>query len=216
MAKRCGCASEFCACVVVAGDGVTVEGQGTKTFPYEISAIPGTVDLAVQDENVVVVASATIFDFQGAGVTATQGASGEAIITIPGASGTYPWDSAWASYTPAMSGFTPGASTATGQWTAIGKTIHVHARITLGTGFAFLAGQAPTVTLPVALKTIGPNRVVLTDVGSNSYAGNAAIAATMLAYSTGTNGAYAAITATVPFTWVVGDLIDYYLTYERT
>lgn len=45
----------------------------------------GTVE--VQDESVVVVASASKLDFQGAGVTVTDGTSGRAVITIPGGGG---------------------------------------------------------------------------------------------------------------------------------
>lgn len=82
MAKRCGCASDYCSCVIVSGDGVVVSGSGSSTNPYRIDAIPGSVDLTVQNENVVVRAGVTLIDFQGDGVTATQGDPGEVIVTV--------------------------------------------------------------------------------------------------------------------------------------
>jgi len=35
---RCGCASDQCSCVVVAGENVAISGSGTRTNPYSISA----------------------------------------------------------------------------------------------------------------------------------------------------------------------------------
>jgi hypothetical protein len=43
--KRCGCASDQCACVVTSGIGVEVSGSGTKTNPYVVDL--GSGDLPV-------------------------------------------------------------------------------------------------------------------------------------------------------------------------
>lgn len=40
MAGRCGCASDDCRCNFVAGDGISIEGTGTKGNPVTISAAP--------------------------------------------------------------------------------------------------------------------------------------------------------------------------------
>lgn len=35
---RCGCANDQCSCTIVSGDNVTVEGTGSRTNPYVITA----------------------------------------------------------------------------------------------------------------------------------------------------------------------------------
>lgn len=37
---RCGCANDQCSCTVVAGDGITVEGTGSKSNPLVVSLAP--------------------------------------------------------------------------------------------------------------------------------------------------------------------------------
>lgn len=85
VSKRCGCASDSCACVVTGGTGVTVSGAGTKSLPYVVDAEFAPSSLAVEDENTVVRSGVTLLDFKGAGVTATTGGDGEVIVTVPGA-----------------------------------------------------------------------------------------------------------------------------------
>jgi hypothetical protein len=41
--RRCGCASDQCACIVTGGPGVEVSGSGTKTNPYVVDIDPSTV-----------------------------------------------------------------------------------------------------------------------------------------------------------------------------
>lgn len=49
---RCGCASDECNCSVVAGDGVTVTGNGKSGTPYVVSADPAD-QVTVSDTNSV-------------------------------------------------------------------------------------------------------------------------------------------------------------------
>lgn len=80
--RRCGCASDQCACVVQAGDGVEVSGSGTKTNPYVIDASVPLSSLTVQDENTVVRSGVTTLDFTGSGVSASAGAAGEVVVNV--------------------------------------------------------------------------------------------------------------------------------------
>lgn len=41
---RCGCASDQCSCVIVAGDNVTITGGGTSNNPYVVEAATVVVD----------------------------------------------------------------------------------------------------------------------------------------------------------------------------
>lgn len=82
--KRCGCASDSCACVITGGVGVEVSGTGAKTNPYVLDATVAPSSLNVQDENALVRAGVTLLDFQGPGVIATAGDAGEVIVNVPG------------------------------------------------------------------------------------------------------------------------------------
>lgn len=81
--KRCGCASESCACVISGGVGIDVSGTGSKTNPYVLEASVAPSSLDVQNENTVVRAGVTLIDFQGGGVDAVAGGAGEVIVTVP-------------------------------------------------------------------------------------------------------------------------------------
>lgn len=48
---------------------------------------PGGTSLSVQDENGTALTGISLVDFQGAGVTVTEGAAGEVVVTVPGGSG---------------------------------------------------------------------------------------------------------------------------------
>ncbi len=82
--KRCGCASDNCACVVTGGVGVQVSGAGTKTNPYILDADIPITPLDVQENNVTIRAGTSQIDFRGAGVDVAAGDAGEAVVTIPG------------------------------------------------------------------------------------------------------------------------------------
>lgn len=87
MTKRCGCASDQCACLIEDGDGTIVEGSGSKTAPYRINVIPVESTLTVEDEGTVVDSGVTTINFLGSGVTATTTGGGEVLVTVPGGGG---------------------------------------------------------------------------------------------------------------------------------
>jgi len=84
--KRCGCASDSCACLITPGSGIAITGSGARTNPYQITNTEAAKALQVQDENNLVLSGVQILDFQGAGVTATSGGANEVVVTIPGQS----------------------------------------------------------------------------------------------------------------------------------
>lgn len=88
MARRCGCASETCSCIVVGGDGIVVQGAGSESNPYVVTSMVSEIEtgIDVQINNSPVVLDVHGLDFRGSGVTVSGGVD-EAIITIPGASG---------------------------------------------------------------------------------------------------------------------------------
>lgn len=79
---------DLVAGTLVAGTNITVTYDDVAgTITLASTAGGGSSTLAVQDENGTAVSGVTLLDFQGAGVTATQGAAGEIIVTVPGAVG---------------------------------------------------------------------------------------------------------------------------------
>ena len=128
------------------------------------------------------------------------------------------YSGAWASYTPAVVNATQGAgSTMSGGYLRQGKTIHFWAKWVLGSGFSIAAGAG--LTLPTAMRAVhslSALRAVYTDTGSNIFAGLPYLSATtaVLCAVPGTNGNALALSATVPFTWAVTDIIDINGIYE--
>lgn len=90
MARRCGCASETCSCVISpdGGEGIIVSGTGSPTNPYVINStlteIETGIDVEVNNTNVAL--DVHTIDFRGSGVTVSPGAD-EVVVTIPGGSG---------------------------------------------------------------------------------------------------------------------------------
>lgn len=68
-----------------------LEVAGGKAVGLTPASVGGGGAVDVQDENTLVVAGATVLDFQGAGVAVTAGAVGEAVVTIPGGGGAGGW-----------------------------------------------------------------------------------------------------------------------------
>ena len=85
--RRCGCASDQCACVITGGTGVEVSGSGTKTNPYVLEADLATPNLAVTDEGTVIRTGVVGLNFTGGGVQASTGAAGEVVVNVPAPTG---------------------------------------------------------------------------------------------------------------------------------
>lgn len=83
MARRCGCASDSCSCVVMAGDGIQVHGSGSEQNPYVVTSLVTDIvtGIDVQKDNVNVALNVHRLDFRGTAVTVTPG-SDEAIISV--------------------------------------------------------------------------------------------------------------------------------------
>lgn len=74
---RCGC-STTCSCVVVAGDHITVTGNGSAANPFIITGAA----LNVQDEGSLLSADVTTMNFQGDGIVAALTAPGVVTVTV--------------------------------------------------------------------------------------------------------------------------------------
>jgi hypothetical protein len=83
VSSRCGCANDSCACVITSGAGIAVDGGGSKTNPYIVTATPTGVQLSITDEGSLIRSGVIQINFVGAGVTVTTGTEGEVIVTIP-------------------------------------------------------------------------------------------------------------------------------------
>lgn len=83
MARRCGCASDECSCVIAAGDGILITGAGSPRNPYIVTSTVAEIETGfdVQYNNVDVVHDVHQIDFRGNGVTVTPGTD-EIVVTV--------------------------------------------------------------------------------------------------------------------------------------
>lgn len=121
----------------------------------------------------------------------------------------------WTAYTPTIGGWTLGASTLTGRYMQVGKTVDVSVRLVLGAGMSM--ATTPSFSLPVAVKTgwtvSGVAR--FDDLGTNAYMGLVdASGSTAYVWSIGTSGARNHVTLFSPITWMAGDIVTFDLKYE--
>lgn len=149
--------------------------------------------------------------------------------TLPDANGTlvdlttYPFDVAWVTWAPTLTNLTLGNGTVTAKQKTIGKTVHYRFKFKLGTTSA--VGTSPKFTLPVAPHAeyvadedrLGT--VTLLDPGNSLYDGyarysGASTVEISVLVTSGAFGTISPITATVPFTFGVGDILTAYGTYD--
>ena len=83
MARRCGCASDSCSCIVVAGDGMAVTGSGSERNPYVVTSLVANIEtgIDVQSNSTNIILDAHQLDFRGSAVTVTPGAD-KAVVTV--------------------------------------------------------------------------------------------------------------------------------------
>lgn len=83
MTRRCGCASDECSCVVVAGDGIIVTGAGSPRNPYLVTSTVAEIETGfdVQYNNVDVIKDVHQIDFRGTAVQVTPGTD-EIVVTV--------------------------------------------------------------------------------------------------------------------------------------
>lgn len=129
---------------------------------------------------------------------------------------------AWTAYTPTCS-WTVGNGTLTGRYRSVGKTVDVSIRFALGT--TSTPSSIVTFTLPVPVRgtpatgePIGVGNAWLWDnnVAGNFYAVPVQTGSANTIRLNIPNGTTAAstVSASVPFTWVNGDIIRVDLSYE--
>lgn len=130
---------------------------------------------------------------------------------------------AWKTWTPTLGNLTVGSGTVAARFVRVGRKITYHFKFTLGAGSA--VGLQPSFTLPVSphadyQNTAGDmGSVHMLDAATNSYGGIArkSVGDVVQLFCWAASGAViltANISATVPFTWGTGDIIDVSGTYE--
>ncbi len=129
----------------------------------------------------------------------------------------------WTSFTPTFTGTTVGNGTVSGKYVLIDKTCHFY--ISLITGSTTTIGDT-TITFPVAAAStaaaVGATILCqFEDVGFGPYNGfPIAVSATTTTFristfsTSGNYPAVAALSSTIPFTWVTGDRMYISGTYE--
>jgi hypothetical protein len=129
-----------------------------------------------------------------------------------------PSSSAWASYTPTVTG---GSNVeAAGVYTQVGKTVFVRGRVS----FAGQPSAAVTVTLPVVATTNVASSVLVSGVAKVSYplfgtisTGGGPTVSTLalkVMNTASTYGTLVAVASSVPATWADGDVLSFTAVYE--
>ncbi len=129
----------------------------------------------------------------------------------------------WLPWTVAFVDFTLDNGTIVSRYTRIGDTIHVYVHIVFGSGTT-IDGTGPTFSMPVTART-GYDRFDYLGEAQFDDAGTEAFKGTVRADSTTTFEVEAAdmpgtyltavtISASVPMTWAVNDVLAFEATYE--
>ena len=123
---------------------------------------------------------------------------------------------AWTSWTPVVTGWTPGNGAAVGTYMQAGKLVAFRARFTLGSTTT-IAG-AFTMTYPVAVNAgfVGLLHTAYGNPAGASYNLVARMnsATTFQVFYHGTNGLFANPTSTLPAVWASTNFIDIFGVYE--
>ncbi len=124
------------------------------------------------------------------------------------------------SYTPTLTGFTPGNGTAAGAYLQVQKMVYFRASFTFGSTSA-AASTTPKLSLPVtaaggSVAFVNTLRAHFQDAGTAAYQAvpNINSTTTVELYIPGTSGLLAACSTTTPFTWTTSDYLDVSGWYE--
>ena len=129
---------------------------------------------------------------------------------------------AWASWTPSWTNFTPSAATITAKYIQIGKTIHFSLIVTLsGSTVSGVIGFSPPATLAsyYPADTIITSNVKLLDTGISLNHGMITVGSSTRLdfYAANSSSTYITRTgtsSTVPHTWGNADVFSAFGTYE--
>lgn len=118
---------------------------------------------------------------------------------------------AWTSFTPAWTNLTVGNGTQSAAYILLGKSLRIRAQIVLGSTSS--VGTDPSFTLPGSTTAAGTRQIVVARAFDSSavatYSGTGQVEASgTLVRGLNFAGSTATATATVPFTWATGDIID--------
>ncbi len=114
---------------------------------------------------------------------------------------------AWTAYTPTVTGWSLGNGTVTGRFKQIGKIVHAFIQVTAGSTTTF---GTLSVSLPVAARaTSHSGDTTMTDTSASAEYSAAALVNTVT-----TVRPFPALTATSPFSWASGDVVNISITYE--
>lgn len=130
---------------------------------------------------------------------------------------TFVFGGAWTSWTPTLANLTQGNGTVSAKHIRLGRLVHYRFQFTLGTTNSAV-GTTPTFSLPVAPSTdyfTSPSWVgncILTDASGpdvSAVATPSGSNAELFYWGlSGSNVVRTTITATAPFTWTTGDIIE--------
>lgn len=161
----------------------------------------------VNDHNTIVTALAAGAFISGTNITNQAGTTQLAL-------------GAWTSYTPSFTGLTIGNSTVVARYAQIGKTVHLAAKITLGSTSAM--GDL-AMSLPVSQSATVPLRAsagaFLTSTGvsyptpATAFVSGGYVTVRAL-YVASTYISTTLMTGTIPWTWKATDVIEIAATYE--
>jgi hypothetical protein len=129
---------------------------------------------------------------------------------------------AWTSFTPTWSGLTVGNGVYNvSKYSLLGKIANVSITFTLGSTSAITGAVNLIVPANLERKDVAalPNAALqLNDTGTAGYVGtlrnDASSATTFSVRYMDTNNVGQTLSATIPFTWVTGDIIRIAMTYE--
>ena len=123
---------------------------------------------------------------------------------------------AWTSYTPVVTGWTPGNGTAVGAYMQAGKAVSFRARFTLGSTTTIAGSFTMTLPIPTNIGFVGLLFTAVSNPASalGTMVGRCNTATTFQVYYPGTNGVIANPTTTLPGVWVSGNWVEVAGTYE--
>lgn len=126
----------------------------------------------------------------------------------------------WIDYTPSVLGGAVGTGSRSGRYAVIGKTVLYRMAVSLGPGFNMtglsLGLPLPVSSIALGFSTLAGHSVEVVDVGTGNYRliSYCGTATGVTMWIPGTNGLYQSVTATAPFTWAAGDVINFSGYYE--
>jgi hypothetical protein len=183
----------------------------------EILTYSGSVWVAVGGGASPLTTKGDLYTYSTTDTRLAVGANNSVLIADSAEATGLKYGGGWTTYTPTLTNCTLGNGTVTAKYRQIGKMVNVYFNFLLGSTSSI--GSSPNFSLPVnaVVGSILYN-AYFQDAGTNTYMGGINIAPTTaeiyIPNVSGTYPSYAAVTATVPFTWTTNDFIRTIFSYE--